>query len=397
MRGVLTAAIAALGVAPLAAGHTWIEQLRNINDQGQYVGEYGYPRGMVSKTDPGFDGFSMNWLLPETTSGSPYINESTPLCHPSQRQQKQSQEKYPRLQAVPGKFIAMRYMENGHVSLPDNQQGKPEKGGTVFVYGTTQPKEDENLVDVLRWTQDGQGGDKRGVLLNMNDYDDGRCYEKNDSPISLARQKSDPNFAMGQVSDGPGNYPLFCESNAAVPKDTQTGKPYTIYWVWQWNTSPGVDPGLPDGIDQYYTTCIDVDVVDTVANAQAEADFALGPQQDAMSIAVSDFASRTALMTDVVEGEVGPVFNATPTATGAPSGTAAPPPAQTTLARAPSGNSSATPNIPTLTDPGDDSVVTVTDTVVVTVTAPAVASQVTPRAAHMARHGVKFRGRFIRD
>jgi len=226
------------------------------------------------------------------------------------------------LQAVPGGFISMRYMENGHVTLPDNQKGKPENGGTVFVYGTTDPKEDEKIADVLQWTEDGQGGNKGGKLIATNDYDDGRCYEQNNSPIHNERSKSNPNYAMGQAVDGqPGNYPLFCETNVKIPETTEAGKPYTLYWVWQWPTAAGgIDPGYPKGKDEYYTTCIDVDVAsaDVAQAAEAESKFALG-QQDAMAVAVKDFASRTALMTNAMEGEIGPVFSDAPS--GAPSGT----------------------------------------------------------------------------
>lgn len=385
MPSIFTTTLAALAVAPLAMGHTWIEQLRNVNDKGEYVGEYGYPRGMVSKTDTGYTGDSMNWLLP--VQPKVFIDETSPLCHTSQTKQEQSSDKYPRLQAVPGGFVAMRYMENGHVTMvdPATGLGKPEKGGTVFVYGTTSPKEDEKLVDVLRWTQNGTGGDARGVLLATNNFDDGRCYEVNDTPISQERRVSDPNFAMGQVSDGPGNYPLFCETNVKVPDNATEGKPYTFYWVWQWNTAPNVDPGLPTGKDQYYTTCIDVDVssADTALAADAESKYALGPQQDAMSIAVSDFASRTAIMTNVLQGEVGSIFSGSATATGGAPAASGAPGNSSSPSKAPASATATAPaltevtNIPTMTTrPGSakptsgagDSV-TVTDIVYVTVTA----------------------------
>jgi hypothetical protein len=416
MPSILKTIVAALAVAPLAMGHTWIEQLRNVNDQGEYVGEYGYPRGMVSKTDPGFTGFSMNWELPGANAqGNVFINKTTPLCHTAQRQQKQSQDKYPRLQATPDGFIAMRYMENGHVTLPNNQKGKPKKAGTVFVYGTTTPKEDETLANVLQWTQDGQGGDKAGKLITMNDFDDGRCYEANNTPEMQQRRKANPNYAMGQAIEGaPGNYPLFCETNVQLPKDAPMGKPYTFYWVWQWNTAPDVDPGLPAGKDEYYTTCIDVDVASAnVAMAtEAEQKFALGPQQDAMSVAVSDWASRTALMTNALQGEVGPIFTGKPTGSASATGGA---PKPTSGAPKPTGgapflNSTAPAptQIPTLSKrpgakptslPSNGNVVTITDTVLVTVTADptqAPTSAVTPRAAQSVYHknGAKFRGRF---
>lgn len=388
MPRILHTVVAALAAAQTISAHTWIEQLRNVDEKGAYIGGYGYPRGMVSKTDPGFNGFSMNYQLPNVEGGKIFIDEQTPLCHEQQRKQVQSSDKYPRLQATPGGFIAMRYMENGHVSLPNNQKGKPAEGGTVFVYGTTEPKTNETLTTVLQWDNTGKAGDGRGVLLGTNNFDDGRCYEKNNSPISQDRAKADPNFALGQVSNGPGNYPLFCETNIQLPKTAATGKPYTLYWVWQWNTAPGgVDPNYPKGKDEYYTTCMDVDMTSNlkVQSAKDSTKFALGPQQDAMSIAVADFASRTAVMTNAIKGEVGPFFNSEPTPSpngpgsaqpqnpSAPTGTVKPP--QQTGIPNRSHTKSRRPRPTQQPQPsqqpagGNGPVVTVTDTVFLTVTA----------------------------
>ncbi|CBX91459.1 hypothetical protein IAQ61_010805 [Plenodomus lingam] len=443
MPNIVKATLAALAVAPLVLGHTWIEQMRNVNDKGEYVGQYGYSRGMVSKTDPEFTGTSMNWELP-AGQGKLFIDETTPLCHTAQRKQVQSSEKYPRLQATPGGYIAMRYQENGHVTKPGNQKGKPEKGGTVFVYGTAEPDENETLLNVLQWTQDGQGGNKKGALITMNDFDDGRCYETDPTnAIWQERSKAIPNFAMGQVVEGaPGNYPLACETNVQLPQTAALDKPYTFYWVWQWNTAPGIDPGLPKGKDEYYTTCIDVDVTspDVALAAEASQKYAVG-QQDAMSKAVSDYNKRTALMTDVVKGEVGPIFSGSPS--GSPSGTPAPTGAPSPVSPsvpantpAPTGGASSPPplapsppvvpsissgapflnstqpaptKIPTLSQrpgpaptslPPSGSFVTITDIVMVTVTETS-GPAVTPRAidssaTYSARHphGAKFRGRF---
>ncbi|KAH8691704.1 hypothetical protein GQ44DRAFT_626685 [Phaeosphaeriaceae sp. PMI808] len=306
MPRIVQKVIVALAVAPVAMSHTWIEQLRNINEQGEYFGEYGYPRGMVSKTDPGFSGFSMNFEIPAYQS-KVFIDQTTALCHKSQTKQLQSQDRYPRLKAVPGGFIAMRYQENGHVTKPLNQKGKPEKAGTVFVYGTTNPKEDERLANVLQWTQDGKGGDGRGTLLTMNDFDDSRCYEINETLESQKRRKAAPNYAIGQANDGLGTYPLMCETNLQLPKTATVSEPYSLYWVWQWNTAPGgIDPNYPKGKDEYYSTCIDVDIASAV---EVKQEFSLGPQQDAMSVAVADWASRTAIMTNALRGEVGPYFS----------------------------------------------------------------------------------------
>ncbi|KAK5007354.1 hypothetical protein LTR28_005390 [Elasticomyces elasticus] len=109
----------------------------------------------------------------------------------------------------------MKYLENGHVTLPDDQKGKPRAGGTVFIYGTTQPSRTETITDA-------------------------------------------------------------------------------IYWVWQWPTTPNVDPILPNGKDEYYTSCADFDIVDgPIPDTQVHTLV----QQDPMPSAVQDFTSRTALTT----------------------------------------------------------------------------------------------------
>ncbi|KAF2198417.1 hypothetical protein GQ43DRAFT_163142 [Delitschia confertaspora ATCC 74209] len=300
--------------------HSWLEQLRAINEKGEYVGEYGYPRGFADKSKPGFTDSDV-YLLPPADISPPFINSSHLLCHPSQRTANQTQD-YPRLKVQPGQFMALRYAENGHVSQPDQTLGRPEHGGSVFVFGTAQPIQDEKIADVLQWTKDGRGGDKRGVLLAVNNFDDGRCYElKGDNKIALDRQAKHPNFAQGQVSNGPGNYPLMCETNVAVPKDASSGKPYTLYWVWQWGQAPNMDKNFPAGRDEYYTTCLDVDVVD-VLKTDAKPSRSIG-QQDATSKAVPEFSSRTAVYSDPIKGEWGTVFSAL--ATSAPSsGSSAP-------------------------------------------------------------------------
>ncbi|KAF1952843.1 hypothetical protein CC80DRAFT_478591 [Byssothecium circinans] len=371
MPSLRMAALAGLSLARVAAGHSWVEQLRNINDKGEYVGEYGYARGMVAKTDPGFDGNSMNYLLPqEKEKSNPWIGEESILCHPNQRKAKQSSEKYPRLQAVPGKFIAMRYVENGHTTLLEDSTNvpKPKAGGTIFVYGTTKPKEDEKLVDVLQWTQDGQGGDKRGFVVGMNNFDDGRCYEMPRPELATKwfkeRQKKYPNFAMGQASDNaPGNMGLFCETDVKIPEDAKTGQPLTLYWVWQWNTMPGKDPTLPTGKSQYYTTCIDVDVVDTFKQ-DAKPKYPLG-QQDAMSKAPADFASRTALYTNPIKAEPGPYFSKMGLGSGSGSSAAPAPPAAGTPSAPAAGSSkpaAAPTTLSTITSAAGSKPSTVADT-----------------------------------
>jgi hypothetical protein len=387
--------LAALSAAPAVLAHSWIEQIRNIDAQGAYVGEYGYPRGYKSKSEAGYDSEKdMVWLLPPLETQPPFINQENLLCNPNQRKQVQS-EKYPRLKAPAEGWLALRYAENGHVTNPANggnlDVGRREKGGSVFVFGTTQPIEDEKIFNVLQWNKDGTGGDKRGKLLAINDFDDGRCYENNQVAMSKERAATNPNFAMGQAQPGaPGNYPLMCETNVQLPKDAETGKTYTLYWVWQWPKEPGKDPIYPLGKAESYSSCQDIDVVENFQPA-GQLQFSLGLQQDAMDHAVKDFRSRTAIITDPIKGEVGDVFKDLKSAPSEPAASTANPPIASTAnppvtstANPPAASpmpttlvTSKLPEIPTLTKrPGeqltnasDGNVTTVTVTAKITVTA----------------------------
>ncbi|OCK85017.1 hypothetical protein K432DRAFT_248953, partial [Lepidopterella palustris CBS 459.81] len=275
--------------------HSWIEQMVNINSTGAYVGEFGYARSFSDKGLPGFDQNSNLYMLPPIATQPPVINSSQFLCHPSQRTQTQSAN-YPRLQVEPGNFFALKYAENGHVTQPDQLPGKPKFAGTTFVFGTTQPKEDEKIVDVLQWTKDGSGGDKRGVILAAENFDDGRCYQlKAGNAISEERQQKFPDPIQGQ----PGSqHEQLCETDVQLPEDAPVGKAYTLYWVWQWPTEGGHDPSLPNGKDEYYITCMDVDVVKSV-NEDVKPSHTLA-QPDPQGTAVSDYQSRTALVSDPI-------------------------------------------------------------------------------------------------
>ena len=253
--------------AGLALGHTWLEQLTVVKD-GAYDGDFGYPRGYVSRTDPAFTGDSDNYLLPPLESGRIRIDETDLLCHPSQRSAEQSSEQFPRLKAAAGSYLALRYLENGHVTLPENQLGKPENGGTVLVFGTTEPKDDEKLADVLEWTADGSGGDKRGRLLTSQDFDDGRCYQINDSEISKNRKDS---YASSHPEAAEqAEQEQWCETDVQLPEDIKGNDAYTLYWVWQWPTEAGVDPNVAEGKDEFYTTCSDIDITGKGKKADKE-------------------------------------------------------------------------------------------------------------------------------
>ncbi|KAG9550888.1 hypothetical protein KCU71_g6285, partial [Aureobasidium melanogenum] len=161
MKFYISAAVIA-AVLGQASAHSWVEEMQMIDSTtGNYTGDYGYTRGYVARTDPGFNGDSVDYLLPALSSGRTRIDGTDLLCHPDQRTSNYTNTKYPRLQAAPGSYIAMKYLENGHVTLPQNQPGKPKAAGTVFVYATTNPSDTEKIVDVLKWNTAGNGGDSR--------------------------------------------------------------------------------------------------------------------------------------------------------------------------------------------------------------------------------------------
>ncbi|KAE8350233.1 hypothetical protein BDV28DRAFT_139532 [Aspergillus coremiiformis] len=307
-----------LFLAPMIDAHSWVEQLMVIAPNGTFVGSPGYSRGNILRTDPQYNDPQMVYLVPAD------INKLKPdayLCKDIQRKQTQT-DGSPRLQANAGAAIALRYQENGHVTLPDQTPHKPLNRGTVYVYGTTEPKEGEKIMDVHKvWNKEGSGGDKRGVLLSMQDYDDSRCYQVNNGSISQARQghfphKPDPLMGVN----------LWCQSDIALPSNAPSGKPYTLYWVWDWPTSPNAK--APEGKQEVYTTCIDVDVV---AN--------LGTQSHGPASYIDD---KELLNIAAIPARVAEIFGS-----GTSSGSAHSSPIVGT-SKAPSGSGSAVPSSSTL-------------------------------------------------
>ncbi|KAG5925645.1 hypothetical protein E4U53_003257 [Claviceps sorghi] len=187
------------------------------------VGERGFPRGYVARDQPGFSDKVPQHLLPAdgqaAYSGQEILNKFPFEANP----------KHPLLQAAPGDHVAIVHLENGHVSLPHNQPKKPLNRGTIFFYGTSQPKEQERLFDVhLRWNKDGTGGDKRGIFLGTRDYDDGQCFQPNTAAITNER-------ASKFSSDGAKtSQELPCQSDIKLPDNLKPGSVYTVYWYWDW-------------------------------------------------------------------------------------------------------------------------------------------------------------------
>jgi hypothetical protein len=242
-------------IASLAAGHSWVEQLTVVANNGSFVGEPGFARGNVLRTSPGFsDPTMVNLIPPNGRSTGLTVLSTDSMCRPSQQTQNQT-EGSPRLQALAGQRVALRYQENGHVSLPQNQPGKPSNRGTVFVYATNDSQPTDTLLAIHRvWNEAGTGGDGRGVLLAQQDFDDGRCYQINSGTISVSRQATFPH-----VPDTLQGANLWCQNDIVLPASAQVGSPLTLYWVWDWPTAPGT-PGFVNGKPELYTTCMDIDI-----------------------------------------------------------------------------------------------------------------------------------------
>lgn len=273
---------------PYVLAHTWIEQLQVIAANGSYTGDFGYARGFVDRTDLRFDGLSNKWQIPDPAVGQRRLTTGMVLCHPSQRRANYSSQ-YPRLSVTPGDYVAMKYLENGHVTIPWNPEGKPKRGGTVWVYGTHDPRPMETLYDVLQWNNNSSGGDGRGWLLAAQDFDDGRCHQLNDAKESRRRQLQFPNRFPGQP-DVPVEQ--WCETDVRIPGDMNVDSTLTMYWVWGWETAPGPDHGAC-GKDEYYVSCLDVDVrhkTDTTDLPEHRLD-----QQDPQRAAVHNYQKRSAL------------------------------------------------------------------------------------------------------
>ncbi|KAM3514013.1 hypothetical protein MY11210_002330 [Beauveria gryllotalpidicola] len=226
-----TALLTAAAFVGLANAHSWVEEVYRVDENGAMVGQTGYPRGWIPRTstNPPFTDDVAQWLLPlkgqSAYSGDEILNK---------HQKTDNNPALPMLQAAPGDKIALLHLENGHVSLPQNQPKKPRNRGTVFLYGTTQPAKDERLFDVhLVWNRAGTGGNKRGKLLATRNYDDGQCYQTNPQEISTARAKKlAPEGAVHERE-------LRCQSDVQLPDDLKPGDVYTIYWYWDW---PDLDP-----------------------------------------------------------------------------------------------------------------------------------------------------------
>jgi hypothetical protein len=292
MRFSITFSAAAALLFACASAHSWVEQMQVIDDQGKFIGAPGYSRGYVPRSGT-FSDISMSYLLPPNAPRTPpnLINNEDFLCRQEQRQPNKNSQDYPQLRALPGSFVAAKYLENGHVTMPGNQVGKPGSGGLVYMYATTNPKPNMKLPDIFKW---GPTDDlSKGRLLAVNTFDDGRCYQLNDaSPISMDRRVKNPNPLPNQPGS---NHELWCETDFQIPKDAKAGS-MAVYWVWQWPSLAGFN-GAGLHKDEIYTTCSDISIVTDQSTIVSAVSGKQLENPDPVMVAVSNFKERAANVT----------------------------------------------------------------------------------------------------
>ncbi|RKL10305.1 hypothetical protein BFJ70_g16515 [Fusarium oxysporum] len=229
-----------------ALAHSWVERLMKIHRNGTMVGNPGFVRGAVSRLDPRFNDSQMQHLLPPNDRATPRISTLDRMCKESQLIGYYSPD-LPQLEAHAGEYISVQYQENGHITLPQNTPNK-DSSGTVYIYGTSEPSDDDTLLSIHKvWNKDRTGGDRRGSLLAIFPFDDGRCYQVNNQEASLKRQRE-----YVKVPMNPQGADLWCQNDIKLPVDVSDS--FTLYWVWDW-------PSNKDPMEEIYTSCIDIKII----------------------------------------------------------------------------------------------------------------------------------------
>ena len=131
----------------------------------------------------------------------------------------------PILSARAGDTVVLRYQENGHITLPQNNPPGKVNAGLVYVYGTTSSLATDMLAGIhMVWDPLGTGGDGRGRLLTARSFDDGGCYQVTEGPISKDRQARFPH-----APDPIQGQNLWCEIEIILPDNLASGELFTLY------------------------------------------------------------------------------------------------------------------------------------------------------------------------
>ncbi|KAI5298983.1 hypothetical protein KEM56_003612, partial [Ascosphaera pollenicola] len=260
MFGLVTALLAFSG---RVAAHSWIEHVQQISSNGTLFGD-GYPRGFVSRQQapPGTAYDKLAMYAP--VQGTVNLDPKMPVCKSTQQTQNITSfqgKKFIPIEAAPNSWISLLYQDNGHVTFPFNQKGKPPGGGHVYVYGTPKSSPDDTFEPIWNPKTHTFGPPKdtsKGLqLLAVRNFDDGICHQGGvESEVSKERDK---NYPHSKNDPTQGNN-VWCQTNLKLPEGISDT--YTLYWIWNWRTEPHKDCDIWDGKDEIYTTCLDVKVVD---------------------------------------------------------------------------------------------------------------------------------------
>ncbi|PWW79110.1 hypothetical protein C7212DRAFT_153264 [Tuber magnatum] len=238
------AGVAVIALISGVHGHSWIDGLTvvkdtNANPLKNTTTNKGGPQNAVLGYIRAYKGHVDATSVYRVEAPKLDVN----ICRESQRNPTENPGQFPPLSASPGDSIQGTYLENGHISKPDAADGTP---GTIYWFGTANPKPEDTLANVKQWTTDGKGGDGRGRLLEKpSDFDDGGCAEKdNGTPISKQRK----------AAGGGGA----CKSVFKLPEDAKVGSKFTVYWVWDYSNHFGP---TKKGHTEWYTSCMDIQVV----------------------------------------------------------------------------------------------------------------------------------------
>ncbi|PVH92380.1 hypothetical protein DM02DRAFT_700074 [Periconia macrospinosa] len=205
-----------------AVAHSWVEKA--ILSAQELTGLVGFPRGNVPRESSLFSDDAMTNLLLPSVRKHNVLEESDLIC-------KDTQSTYNYTNGSPA-------LQNGHVTKLHSTPNKASSG-LISVYGTANPQPSDTL----------RGVQEHGQLLSRAPFDDGTCYQINNTPESV-RRRGLPQRRHWAFEGAD----LWCTIAVHLPSDLRKGSTYTLYWVWDWPSSEGGHHMRTE----IYTTCLDI-------------------------------------------------------------------------------------------------------------------------------------------
>ncbi|PVH98599.1 hypothetical protein DM02DRAFT_565973 [Periconia macrospinosa] len=222
-------------ILPTAYAHSWVERAFVVRN-GIMTGQPGYPRGNVQRA-PTFRDQDMTYRLPPAGRIPNKVSPEDHVCMVSQRSLNYTQDS-PMLLAQANDEVVLMYQENGHVTRIEEDVGHGRNGGTVMVIGTSNSTFANTFQSVV------SPANNYTKTLRVGSFDDGWCYQANETPKSRYRQMQPqrPHLESEGIN-------LWCGQTVRLPSTLRPGDIYTLYWIWFFD---GV------GFEERYTTCLDV-------------------------------------------------------------------------------------------------------------------------------------------